>query len=63
MTVTSGTPGAQVRAVSSPNRSDSQADSASSILVTRSTVPAHVRDGIPGLGLDRSGTVVDRPCN
>src|SRR5215471_227010 len=38
ITVTGGVSAAQVRAVKSLNRSDSQADSASSILVTRSTV-------------------------
>jgi hypothetical protein len=42
MTVTSGMSAAQVSAVRGPDRSDSQADSASSILVTRSDVKAQV---------------------
>jgi hypothetical protein len=40
--VTGGASSAQVRAVRGSNRSDSQADSASSILVTRSNVKAQV---------------------
>src|SRR5262245_37959666 len=35
----------------SASRAHSQADSASSILVTRSNVKAQVRDGVPSLGL------------
>jgi hypothetical protein len=46
MTVTSGTLDAQVRAVSDPDRSDSQADSAGSIPVTRSHVRAGWRAGV-----------------
>jgi hypothetical protein len=42
MTVTSGVPDTQVRAIRDPDRSDSQADSASSILVTRSTIKRQV---------------------
>ena len=44
MTVASGTSVAQVRPVRRPDRSDSQADSAGSIPVTRSHVKAQVRE-------------------
>ena len=53
MTVTSGTSTAQVRAVSGPDLSDSQADSAGSIPVTRSTNP-QVSDDVPLRRLSRS---------
>ncbi len=51
MTVTHGVPAAQVRPVSDTDRSDSQADSASSILVTRSSFSDQVRAMIPALNL------------
>src|SRR5262245_55572511 len=49
MTVTSGTLSAQVRAVRSLDRSDSQADSAGSIPVTRSRNPSSA--GVPDAAL------------
>src|SRR5215471_13822271 len=57
-TVTSGASDAQVRAVREADRSASQADSASSILVTRSHVKAQVRGHVSSLGLDRSEGLV-----
>jgi hypothetical protein len=57
MTVASGASDVQVRAVRGPNLSDSQADSAGSIPVTRSNVKAQVRDGISRLGPGRSGAL------
>src|SRR6266480_3024443 len=48
MTVTSGASVAQVRAVRGPDRSDSQADSAGSIPVTRSNPSTQVSDHISG---------------
>src|SRR5262245_20956532 len=55
MTVTSGASVAQVRAVRRPDRSDSQADSAGSIPVTRSDVKAQVS------GHARRGSLARRP--
>src|SRR4249920_1429513 len=46
ITVTSGASVAQVRAVRGPDRSDSQADSAGSIPVTRSTVQCLVIEAV-----------------
>jgi hypothetical protein len=50
LTVTHGHPAPQVRPHNSPNRTDSQADSAGSIPVTRSTTKAQVSG--PSLNLD-----------
>src|ERR1022692_2874137 len=52
----------QLSAPNRRNRSASQADSASSILVTRSHREGPGQGRIPSLGLDRSGEVVDLPC-
>jgi hypothetical protein len=58
MTVTSGASSAQVRAVRGPDRSDSQADSASSILVTRSRYILAVQSRFVWRGLYLSGQLL-----